>query len=45
MNDGREFLAERIVRELNAATKADVALVALGLFCGLAAIIWGTWLA
>lgn len=44
VNDGREFLAERIIRELDQGSRVDVVLVGLGLLCGLAASIWGTWL-
>lgn len=44
VNEGRELLAERIIRELDQGSRVDVVLVGLGLLCGLAASIWGTWL-
>ena len=44
VRDGREFLAERIIHELDQGSRLDVVLVGLGLLCGLAASIWGTWL-
>lgn len=44
MDVGREFLAERIIRELDTSTRGDVVLVGIGLLCGLAAGIWDVWL-
>jgi len=44
LEEGREVLAERIIRELEQGSRVDVVLVGLGLLCGLAASIWGTWL-
>lgn len=44
IEEGREVLAERIIHELDQGSRVDVALVGLGLLCGLAASIWGTWL-
>lgn len=41
---GREFLAERIIRELGQGTRVDFWLVGFGLLCGLAASLWSTWL-
>ena len=38
------MLAERIIHELDQGSRIDVVLVGLGLLCGLAASIWGTWL-
>lgn len=44
VSEGREFLAERIIRELDTSTRGDVILVGLGLLCGLTAGIWDIWL-
>jgi len=44
MDTGREFLAEGIIRGLEGSSRGDVLLVGIGLVCGLAASIWGTWL-
>lgn len=44
LEDGREVLAERSVRELNTGSRADLVLVGLGLLCGLAASVWSIWL-
>jgi hypothetical protein len=44
LEQGREPLAERIIRELDQGSRVDVVLVGAGLLCGLAASIWGTWL-
>lgn len=44
VNDGREFLAERIIQELDTWSRADVWLVGIGLLCGLTAGIWDIWL-
>lgn len=44
INQGREFLAERIVRELDRTTKSDVVLIGLGLLCGLVASVWSIWI-
>jgi len=41
---GEEPLAERIIVELREGSRLDFWLVGLGLLCGLAASIWGTWL-
>jgi len=41
---GEEPLAERIILELREGSRLDFWLVGLGLLCGLAASIWGTWL-
>lgn len=41
---GREPLAEKLVEEFHGGSRVDVVLVGLGLLCGLAASIWGTWL-
>lgn len=43
VNDGREFLAERIILELARNSRSGTVLVGIGLACGLAASIWGTW--
>lgn len=44
VSEGREFLAERIIRELDTSTRGDVILVGVGLLCGLTAGIWDIWL-
>jgi len=42
---GTEELAEKMLRgTLEGSSGWDIALIALGLFCGLAASIWGIWL-
>jgi len=42
---GTEELAEKMLRgTLESSSGWDIALIALGLLCGLAASLWGTWL-
>lgn len=41
---GREFLAERLVRDLNESTRTDFTIAGIGLVLGVIASIWGTWL-
>ena len=43
VNDGREFLAERIIRELETSSRGDVALVVSGVLLGLAASLIDIW--
>jgi hypothetical protein len=43
LNDGREFLAERIILELGASTRTDVRLVLVGVSLGLAASLLDVW--
>ncbi|PZE73439.1 hypothetical protein [Curtobacterium sp. MCBD17_019] len=44
IGEGREYLAERIIRELSAGSRLDFVLVGIGLLCGLAASVWSIWL-
>jgi len=44
INEGREFLAERIIEELGKSTRFDVGLVLAGLIFGLASGVIDTWL-
>jgi hypothetical protein len=43
VNDGREFLAERIIRELETSSRGDVALVVIGVVLGLTASLIDIW--
>jgi len=44
IEQGREPLAEKLVKQFYGGSRVDAVLVGLGLLCGLAASIWGTWL-
>lgn len=40
---GREFLAERMIRQVSSSTKTDSWSLGIGLVCGLTAANWSTW--